>query len=160
MPRSATKAYRKTKRPSPKRAKSTAPKKPQRTAAKIAKRTAPKKTTQRSPNRLTLTSQKKAKQTSVAATQARIEALEAELRNSRDEQAAAAEILQFINSSPGELRPVFDVILEKAMRLCDASFGGLWLFESSSRYVSAALRGVPDAYAKFLTGTTEMPGPG
>ena len=50
-------------------------------------------------------------------------------------------------------------MLEKALSLCGAAFGGLWTFDCD-RYVSTALRGVPSAYAEFLGETTLIPGPG
>src|ERR1051325_5275405 len=156
MPRSATTAYRKTGRPSPKKAKSTAPKKP--IAARKAKRIAPKKTTQRSPKRVTPTSQKKTKQTSVAAMQAEISALRTELQEARDQQTATAEVLQVINSSPGDLAPVFDAMLEKATRLCAASFGILLNYDGQ-RFRHAALRGIPPAYAKFMQEHPPVYGP-
>ena len=70
-----------------------------------------------------------------------------ELRESLQQQTATADVLKVISSSPGELGPVFEAMLENATRICEAKFGILWLCEGG-RFRCVALHNVPLEYAE------------
>jgi signal transduction histidine kinase len=70
-----------------------------------------------------------------------------ELDEAREERAANAEVLRLISSSPGELEPVFQSILQNATRICEAKFGTLYLRDADAFRV-VAMHNTPPAYAE------------
>jgi len=81
-----------------------------------------------------------------------------ELSESLEQQTATSEVLGVISSSPGELEPVFQTMLANATRLCEASYGALWLCERDT-FRAVALHGpLPAAFSDLLRSGQLRPG--
>jgi signal transduction histidine kinase/CheY-like chemotaxis protein len=70
-----------------------------------------------------------------------------ELSEALEQQTATSEVLKVISSSSGELAPVFTAMLENAVRICEAKFGTLYLYNGDAFHV-ASLFNAPPAYAE------------
>jgi GAF domain-containing protein len=79
--------------------------------------------------------------------QKEIARLTRELNEAQEQQTATSEVLQVISSSPGDLQPVFEAMLEKAVRICDAKFGNIYRWENDTLRFAAA-HNIPTAYTK------------
>ena len=76
-----------------------------------------------------------------------------DLTEALEQQTVTAEVLRVISTSPGDLQPVFEAILENATRICQAKFGQLYLVEDGT-YRAGAMHNVPEEYlARRQAGT-------
>ena len=76
-----------------------------------------------------------------------VQARTTELTEALEQQTATSEVLGVISTSPGELEPVFQAMLENATRLCEAKFGIMWLREGD-KFRCGALHNAPPAWAE------------
>jgi signal transduction histidine kinase/HAMP domain-containing protein len=90
---------------------------------------------------------------SYAGLEQKVEQRTAELTETLAQQTATSEVLQVISSSPGELKPVFETMLENATRICEAAFGSMLLREGDGLRRVA----IHNAPAEFLEFDAKMP---
>jgi GAF domain-containing protein len=81
-----------------------------------------------------------------------------ELSESLEQQTATSEVFQVISSSPDDLQPVFEAILENATRICEAKFGALMLAEGNA-FRLGAIHNAPRAFAEFMQRGPVRPSP-
>ena len=82
----------------------------------------------------------------------------ADLSELLEQQTATTQVLQVISSSPGELQPVFEAMLAKAVRICDANFGNIYRWDGDAFNLVAALN-TPPALAEARRRSPMRPDP-
>jgi signal transduction histidine kinase len=98
-------------------------------------------------------------QESYADLEKKVETRTAELTESLEQQTATSEVLEVISSSPGELQPVFQKMLENATRVCGANFGTMNLWDGE-KFNIASDYNIPPEFSAFRRRTPIRPHPG
>src|SRR6201994_1678382 len=98
-------------------------------------------------------------QESYADLENKVEQRTSELTESLEQQTATSEVLRVISSSSGDLKPVFQKMLETATRVCGASFGTMNLWDGE-RYNIVAVHNIPPAFAEYRQRAPIVPQPG
>jgi class 3 adenylate cyclase/putative methionine-R-sulfoxide reductase with GAF domain len=91
---------------------------------------------------------KRRRSSSPAASETEVARLTHELQKAQEQQTATSDVLKVISSSPGELEPVFQAMLENATRICGAKFGNLFRFDGDAFHFAAGV-GTPPEFAEF-----------
>jgi adenylate cyclase len=88
-----------------------------------------------------------------------VEALSSELSQLREQQAATNEVLLAVGRSDFELQPIFETVVEQAIRLCRADAGQIFVKESDHFRLACASGGSQEY--RSLIGERQLPlGPG
>ncbi len=104
-----------------------------RKAVALKRRNAPKAMPRRSP--------------SAASQETKVARLTRELNEALEQRTATSEVLQVISSSPGDLQPLFQAMLEKAARICGAKFGNIYRWDTAGLHLAATYN-TPPAFAE------------
>src|SRR4030088_3112433 len=96
-------------------------------------------------------------QESYADLEKKVESRTAELSEALQQQTATADVLRVISSSSGDLQPVFKSMLSNALRICEAKFGNLLLFDGKG-FAAAEMHNAPAAYVQIFAKGSFVPG--
>jgi two-component system, NtrC family, sensor kinase len=80
-----------------------------------------------------------------------------ELNEALEHQTATSEVLDLISRTPTDIQPVFDAIIESAVRLCDAVFGVVWRYDGELLDYAASHNFTPDVSIRFSRRTPSGP---
>jgi hypothetical protein len=94
-----------------------------------------------------------------SADQEQFDCLKRERDEALEQLAATSEVLKIVSSSPSDLAPVFDAMLERATRLCEATHGHVWRFDGEQLH-AVAVRGDPQFVEWLRRHNPVRPAPG